>query len=75
MTTEFVLLLGLFAFIFVGAFASDSGPVKVFRNAAPRLGAKVEKSIAVGNHPNGLGFYSKKNNGASISWSRPEGIQ
>ena len=52
MTTELILLLGLFAFILGGAFLGDKGPRKVFEEAAPKLGARVEKNITFGNRFN-----------------------
>ena len=71
MTTEFVLLLGLYAFILFGAFLGDSGPLSTFRDAVPRLGAKVEQSIAVGNGPEG--FRDRNNGGqARAYWQDPK---
>ena len=49
MTIEYILLFGLFAFILMGAFAGEKGPMKVFRDSAPRLGARVEQHISVGH--------------------------
>jgi hypothetical protein len=49
MTIEYILLFGLFAFILMGAFQGDKGPVNVFRQSAPRLGARVEQQISVGH--------------------------
>ncbi len=49
MTTEFVLLLGLFAFILLGALVGNRGPVKTFQASAPRLAAKIERDISVGH--------------------------
>lgn len=48
MFVEYILLLGLFAFIFMGAFTGEKGPMSVFKNSAPRLGARVEKQLATG---------------------------
>lgn len=47
-TTEFVLLLGLFAFIVGGVFFGDKGPIAVFGKSGPRLAARLEKEIAIG---------------------------
>jgi hypothetical protein len=47
-TTEFILLLGLYAFILLGAFLGEKGPVATFKSAGPRLAAKVEKDISIG---------------------------
>lgn len=66
MTTELVLLLGLFVFILGGAFLNDGGPRQVFEEAAPRLGARVEQHISVGHQFN-------FRNGAPISWAKPKG--
>ena len=49
MTTEFILLLGLYATILLGAFAGPRGPIGVFKESAPRLGAKIERHISVGH--------------------------
>ena len=49
MTTEFILLLGLFVFILMGVFLGDNGPRNVFRESAPRLGAQVERQISTGH--------------------------
>ena len=48
MTTELVLLLAMFAFIVVGAFFGESGPIQVFVKSGPRLGARIEKHVTVG---------------------------
>ncbi|MCC6138694.1 MAG: hypothetical protein IT287_08670 [Bdellovibrionaceae bacterium] len=48
MTIEYILLLGLFAYILMGAFTGEKGPLKVFENSAPRLGARVEQQMATG---------------------------
>lgn len=49
MTIEYILLFGLFAFILMGAFTGDKGPMNVFRESAPRLGARVEQHLSVGH--------------------------
>jgi len=49
MTTELVLLLSIFAFILMGVFLGDMGPLETFKNAGPRLGARVERNIAIGH--------------------------
>ena len=66
MTTELVLLLGLFAFILGGAFMGDSGPRKVFEEAAPRLAARVEQNITHGHR---FPF----TDGNPVQWARPDG--
>ncbi len=66
MTTELILLLGLFVFILGGVFMGDKGPRKVFSKAAPRLGARVEKHISFGHR-----FTFK--NGDRIKWRKPGG--
>lgn len=48
MTTELVLLLGLFTFILLGAFFGNRGPDKVFFNSAPRLAAHLESQLETG---------------------------
>lgn len=54
MTIEYILLLGLFAYILMGAFTGEKGPLKVFENSAPRLGARVEQQMAIGSSFRGL---------------------
>ncbi len=66
MTTELILLLGLFAFILGGAFLGDKGPRKVFEEAAPKLGARVEQNITFGNRFNW-------ENGGPQAWAKPSG--
>lgn len=48
MTTEAVLLLAIYAFVMMGVFLGDFGPVATFEKASPRLGAKIEQRISVG---------------------------
>jgi hypothetical protein len=67
MTTEFVLILGLYAFILLGAFLGDRGPIATFKGSAPRLAAKVERDIAVGKN-----FTNKKDGRPTIFWQSPE---
>ena len=66
MTTEFVLLLGLFAFILGGAFLGENGPRNTFRNAGPRLGARVEQHITFGHQFN-------FRDGNAVQWAKPDG--
>jgi hypothetical protein len=46
MTLEAMLLLFLFVFVVLGAFTK---PSPTFLNYSPRLGARIENHIAVGN--------------------------
>jgi hypothetical protein len=48
MIVEYILLIGLFVFIFMGAFTGDKGPVRVFKDSGPRLGARVEQQLSTG---------------------------
>ena len=66
MTTELILLLGLFVFILGGAFMGEKGPRKVFVKSAPRLGARVEKHINFGHR-----FYFR--DGSKVKWEKPSG--
>lgn len=66
MTTELVLLLGMFGFILGGVFLGESGPRRVFANSAPRLGAHVERQLSIGNQ-----FVFE--NGEGVRWLRPNG--
>lgn len=66
MTTEFVLLLGLYAFILIGAFLGDRGPMATFRSAGPRFAAKLERDISTGNQ-----FNDKTKGQKSLYWMEP----
>ena len=48
MTTEVVLLLGIFVFIVGGLFFGEKGPIRVYEKSGPRLAARVEKQLATG---------------------------
>lgn len=61
MSTELVLLIGIFAFILGGVFYSDIGPMGTFRTSGPRLGARIERDITIGNR-----FVSAT--GSKINW-------
>jgi hypothetical protein len=65
MTTEFVLLLGLFAFVTAGAFFGEKGPANVFKTSGPRLGARIEQNISTGR-----GF---KVPNEGLKWFKPPG--
>lgn len=65
MTVELVLLLGLYAFLLLGAFLGDGGPIETFKRSAPRLAARVERNISVGD-----GFRTSKDN-KGVSWIKP----
>lgn len=67
MTTEYILLLGIYALIILGVFLGDLGPIATFKQSGPRLAARIERNISVGN-----GFkYSR--DGEGINWSEPQG--
>jgi hypothetical protein len=66
MTTELVLLLGIYAFLLLGAFLGDLGPIQTFKKSAPRLAARVERDVSVGD-----GFRQSKD-GQGIKWLEPE---
>jgi hypothetical protein len=54
MILEYILLLGLFVFVLMGSFNGDKGPAQVFKDSAPRLGARVEQQLSTGqafNYP------------------------
>lgn len=69
MTVELLLLLGVYGFILLGVFLGPNGPVEVFKKSGPRLAARVERNISVGD-----GFRVSKD-GAGVSWIKPEGKQ
>lgn len=62
MTVEYVLLLSLFVFLVMGSLIS--GPQNSFTNAAPKLGARVEKHLITGD-----GFGQNRGGGVSpLKW-------
>ena len=63
MTLEVTLLLGMFAFILGGAFFGENGPLKVFQDSGPKLGARIEKHVTTGR-----GFVW---DGAHNQWTAP----
>lgn len=67
MTLELTLLLGIYAFIVLGAFLGDLGPIQTFKKSAPRLAARIERNVSVGD-----GFRQSKD-GLGVQWIRPEG--
>ncbi len=67
MTVELVLLLGLYAFLLLGAFMGENGPIETFRKSGPRLGARIERNVTTGD-----GFRSSSD-GKPVSWVKPEG--
>ncbi len=68
MTVELVLLLGIYAFLVLGAFLGEFGPVETFRKSAPRLAARIERNVSTGD-----GFRTANKGGKAVSWSKPEG--
>ncbi|MEQ1663883.1 MAG: hypothetical protein ABL927_00745 [Bdellovibrionales bacterium] len=66
MTTEFVLILGLYAFILLGAFVGDNGPASTFKSSAPRFAAMLERDISVGKD-----FKRKDTQQSQIEWADP----
>lgn len=66
MAAEYVLLLGIYGFILLGAFVGDKGPGATFLNAAPRLGARMERNIATGR-----GFTSAADGNIIVRWLEP----
>ena len=67
MTVELVLLLGIYGFLVIGAFLGDLGPIETFKKSAPRLAARIERNIGVGN-----GFRNSGKDGNPINWVKPE---
>ena len=65
MTTELILLLGLFAFIMIGGFLGNKGPKATFLDSGPRLAARIEKNIQTG-----IDF---KNKNSVNAWNPPPG--
>ena len=48
MTLEVTLLIGMFAFILGGAFFGENGPLQVFKDSGPKLGARIKKHVTTG---------------------------
>ncbi len=67
MTVELVLLLSIYVFVLLGAFLGDLGPIQTFKKSAPRLAAKIERDISVGN-----GFRKPGQSGDAIKWLKPD---
>jgi len=67
MTVELVLLMSLYAFIVMGVFLGDVGPIETFKRSTPRLGAKIERNLSVG-----WGFRKATDND-KINWVKPGG--
>ncbi len=67
MTTELILILGLYAFILLGAFLGPRGPIATFKQSAPRLAAKIEKDISVGKN-----FNDAVRGGPTVPWQDPD---
>lgn len=65
MTTELVLILGLYAFIVLGVFLGDMGPIETFKKSAPRLGARIERNVSIGD-----GFRNSSD-GNGVKWLGP----
>ncbi|MGE0762791.1 MAG: hypothetical protein AB7N80_05890 [Bdellovibrionales bacterium] len=55
MTTELVLLLSIYAYIVMGVFLGDFGPLETFKKSGPRLGARIERNISIGQQFQGRG--------------------
>lgn len=62
MTVEYVLLISLFVILMGQALIN--GPVKAFKNAGPRLGARVELAMETGSE-------FKDPNNRSLEWQGP----
>lgn len=59
MTVEYVLLIALFAMMLMAPMIK--GPYDAFKNAGPKLGARVEKHLSTGEGFNpGLNWRAKK---------------
>lgn len=68
MTTEYVLLLGIYVIIVLGVFLGDLGPIATFKKSAPRLAARIERNISVGD-----GFRNSRDGQSGVVWVKPEG--
>ena len=66
MTTEFVLIVALYAFVLLGAFSGQNGPANTFKMSTPRFAAKLERDISVGKL-----FMNKQTGKSLVHWSDP----
>jgi hypothetical protein len=66
MTVELVLLLSVYAFIVLGIFLGDLGPIETFKKSAPRLAARIERNVSTGD-----GFRNSNTDGKGIQWVPP----
>ena len=65
MTVELVLLLGIYAFLILGAFLGENGPIDIFQKSGPRLAARIERNVSTGD-----GFRTSSD-GQGVSWVKP----
>ena len=66
MTIELILIMAIWAYILLGVFFGDLGPVETFRKSGPRLAARIEKDLAVGHQ------FKLKTDGKAINWENPK---
>jgi len=66
MTTELVLLLGIYAFIILGVFLGDAGALATYKKSAPRLAARIERNISIG-------YQFRGKDGKKPNWTEPTG--
>lgn len=66
MATEYVLLLGIYGFVLLGAFVGDKGPGATFLQAGPRLSSRVERNLATGRN-----FQNAQTGRSIIEWQKP----
>ena len=69
MTVELVLLLSIYVFVVIGVFLGDMGPVATFKKSGPRLAARIERNISVGD-----GFRKQSSDGTGVNWVTPAEI-
>lgn len=74
MTTEFILLVALYAFILIGVFLGEKGPIATFQISGPRLAGKIERDISNGHYaqPTRDGFQKNKSGASAIIWQNPD---
>lgn len=68
MTLEAILLLCIYAFVLLGVFLGDSGPLATFKKSGPRLAARVERNVATG-----IGFKTLPTKEGGIDFTAPAG--
>lgn len=66
MSTEFILLLSIYAFLLLGVFLGNKGPIATFHQSVPKLAATIERDISIGYQ-----FKRQTENKRVPGWEKP----